>query len=153
MGSRSRTTDRHEIWQLYLTDVIIRSKFANDWYSSFGSAEVQSLPSPIGTKTRPYHMQPCRACRWCLIAQIEWASESTYTAISPIEWTSCRNQYDTYTAISPMSFRMARTPPWGLCDTNPISSNLLIINTCTCFEDQLCRIDFMTTIIRFFTQK
>ena len=47
----------------YLADVIIRSKFGNDWYSNFGSGEVQSLRSPIGTKTRPHHMQPCRACR------------------------------------------------------------------------------------------
>ena len=34
----------------YLTDIIIRSKFGNDWYSSFGSGEVQSLPSPIELK-------------------------------------------------------------------------------------------------------
>ena len=33
-----------------LIDVIIRSKFGIFWYSSFGSGEVYSLPSPIGTK-------------------------------------------------------------------------------------------------------
>ena len=46
----------------YPTDVIILSKFGIDWYSGFGSGEVLSLPSPIGTQTRPYHMKPCRAC-------------------------------------------------------------------------------------------
>jgi len=34
---------------LYLTEVINRSKFGVDWYSSFGSGEVQNLRFPIGT--------------------------------------------------------------------------------------------------------
>ena len=33
--------------------IIIRSTFGIDWYSGFGSGEVQSLPSPMGTKTCP----------------------------------------------------------------------------------------------------
>jgi len=44
---------------LYITEVINRSKFAVDWFSSFGSGEVQNSPCPIGTTTTgPYH---CRA--------------------------------------------------------------------------------------------
>jgi len=40
---------------LYLIEVINRSKFGVDWYSSFGSGEVQRLPFPIGMITGPYH--------------------------------------------------------------------------------------------------
>jgi len=35
--------------------VINGSKFGVDWFGSFGSAEVQNLPFPIGTTTGPYH--------------------------------------------------------------------------------------------------
>ena len=55
---------------LRLTNVIIRSEFGIDWYSDFGSGEVSSMACPIGTKTRPYHMQPCQACRWWV--QLGW---------------------------------------------------------------------------------
>jgi len=40
---------------LYLTKVINRSKFGVDWFSSFGSGEVQNLMFAIGTTTGPYH--------------------------------------------------------------------------------------------------
>ena len=54
---------------LNLTDVFIRSIFYTDWYSSFGSGEVQSLPSPIGTTTGPYTtLQPRRACKCLTVA-------------------------------------------------------------------------------------
>jgi len=39
----------------YLTEVINGSKFGADWYSSFGSGEVQRLRFPIGTTSGPYH--------------------------------------------------------------------------------------------------
>jgi len=40
---------------LYLIEVINRSKFGVDWYSSFGSGEEQNLRFPIGTTSGPYH--------------------------------------------------------------------------------------------------
>jgi len=40
---------------LYLTEVINRSKFGVDWFSSFGSGEVQNLTFAIGATTGPYH--------------------------------------------------------------------------------------------------
>jgi len=40
---------------LYLTEVIDRSKFGVDWFSSFGSGEVQNLRFAIGTASGPYH--------------------------------------------------------------------------------------------------
>jgi len=39
----------------YLTEVINRSKFGVDWFSSFGSGEIQKLMFAIGTTTGPYH--------------------------------------------------------------------------------------------------
>jgi len=39
----------------YLTELINRSKFSVDWYSSFGFGEVQNLPFPMGTTSGPYH--------------------------------------------------------------------------------------------------
>jgi len=40
---------------LYLTEVNNRSKCVVDWYSSFGSGEVQNLPFLIRTITGTYH--------------------------------------------------------------------------------------------------
>jgi len=39
----------------YLTEVINRSKFGVNWFSSFGSEEMQKLTFAIGTTTGPYH--------------------------------------------------------------------------------------------------
>ena len=47
---------------LHPTNVIISSKCGTDWYCRFGSGEVQSLPSLIGIRTGPYHMQLLWAC-------------------------------------------------------------------------------------------
>jgi len=47
---------------LYLTEVINRSQFGVDWYSSFGSGEVKNLPFPIRTITGPYTTARYRAC-------------------------------------------------------------------------------------------
>jgi len=40
---------------LYITEVINRSKFGVDWFSSFGSGEVQNLTFAIRTTTGPYY--------------------------------------------------------------------------------------------------
>jgi len=40
---------------LYLTGIINRLQLGADWYGSFGSAEMQNLPFPIGTTSGPYH--------------------------------------------------------------------------------------------------
>jgi len=40
---------------IYLTEVINHSKFGVDWFSSFGSGEVQNSPFSIGTTAGPYH--------------------------------------------------------------------------------------------------
>ena len=57
----ARRTELCQIWQysIHLTDIIIRSKFGINWYSSFSPGEKPSLPPPIETKTRPYHMHVC----------------------------------------------------------------------------------------------
>jgi len=40
---------------LYLTEVINRSQFCVDWFSTFGSGEVQNVMFAIGTTSGPYH--------------------------------------------------------------------------------------------------
>jgi len=48
---------------LYLTEVINRSKFGVDWFSSFGSGEVQNLRFAIGTTSGPYHCSAAALAR------------------------------------------------------------------------------------------
>jgi len=40
---------------IYITELINRSKFGVDWFSSFGYGEMQNLMFAIGTTTGPYH--------------------------------------------------------------------------------------------------
>jgi len=48
---------------LYLTDVINRSKFGVDWYSSLGSGEVQNVRFAIGTTSGPHHCSAAALAR------------------------------------------------------------------------------------------
>jgi len=48
---------------LYITEVINRSKFGVDWFSRFGSGEVQNLTFAIGTTTGPYHCSAAALAR------------------------------------------------------------------------------------------
>ena len=41
---------------LHLTNKMFFSKFGIDCFNSLGSGKVQSLPSPTGTTTGPYHI-------------------------------------------------------------------------------------------------
>ena len=46
---------------IFLANVINRAKFGVDQFSIFGTGEVQTLPSPIGLTSGPYHTAalPC----------------------------------------------------------------------------------------------
>ena len=46
---------------VFLTNIINLAKFGVDQFSNFGTGEVQTLPSPIGLTSGPYHTAalPC----------------------------------------------------------------------------------------------
>jgi len=48
---------------LYKTEVINISKFGVDWFSNFGSGEVQNLTFDIGTTTGPNHCSAAALAR------------------------------------------------------------------------------------------
>jgi len=48
---------------LYLAELINRLKFGVDWYSSFGSGEVQNVRFAIGTTSSPYHCSAAALAR------------------------------------------------------------------------------------------
>jgi len=48
---------------LYIPEVINSLKFGVDWFSSFGSGEVQNLTFAIGTTTDHYHSSTAALAR------------------------------------------------------------------------------------------